>query len=218
MADDTYLTKEENLAVADAFLGAVVELYPIASQKAKIALIKVENYPQIHMRDNGMPYFSSVWRDKARPDYQYALSGMGLLALPLSAIDEGNNLEPVKKLGRVLWDIPTFRKRLSDDKEWYAEYEAKSLVEQALLRYFNRYGVTAELDEKKGWIVLREMLFALGSGQLPLALVVPILMHQFEADHYRLTDDAYIFKMRKPFQLARSLSGNFTGLSAHTGM
>lgn len=211
MADEIYFTKEESTAVADAFLKAFTDLYPIASLKAKRALTNVDKYPQMNFRDNGMPYFSSVWRDKARPDYEWALSGGSLLASALSSIDEGNNLEPVKKLGKILWDIPSFRTRFKKEDAWYAEYEARKLVEQALLRYLNCYGPGDELDPSKGWIVARQFLFALSAGRLPLTLVIPILMHKFETDHYRLTDDAYIFKMREPFQLARSVSGYSTG-------
>ncbi|ANL40410.1 HEPN domain-containing protein [Rhizobium phaseoli] len=211
MGDDTHLTKEESAAVTDAFLNAFLDLYPIAAQKAKRALTNVHNYPNMSIRDNGLPYFTSVWRNNARPDYEYALSGGSLLSPTLGALDEGNNLEPVKNLGKILWDIPAFRKRLGEENIWYAEYEATKLIEQALLRYFNCYGVSDELDTDRGFIVVRPFLFAITADRLPLALVVPILMHSFETDHYRLTDDSYVFKMRKPFQLARSVSGDSTG-------
>ncbi|WP_156462625.1 HEPN domain-containing protein [Rhizobium sp. Leaf262] len=164
-------------------------------------MTKLSHYPEMFIRDNKMPSFGEIgyWREDAKRDFDYAISGT-ILSGPFGALP-AEELKACDKLGSMMWETPATRHRF--ESEWDANYEAKHLIENAVKRYFDLYG-TEDYDPHHAWSVVHHFIVAVTQEALQIALAVPILMHHFEADRFRLDDDSYIIRMRKPLQLSRA--------------
>lgn len=199
------LTEDERKRLASLFLEAFFKLHPLAVERARKASVLVSKYPKLESRPNGMPYLSdySYGRTDIPISYDSELGSRSLLGSALSTFSD-DELQPVTALAEQLWQTPAVRKRFENDDIWYATHEAKELISAALLRYLYLHGL-GELDVGKAIHLCSLYIAAIRRPELTVALVVPILLHSFETDRYRLNSEAFIVRMREPFQLARGV-------------
>lgn len=216
------LTQEDADKLAEAFSVAFRIMLKESLPFARRAITKVTRYPEIYKRADAMPSFFEVgyFQENAKRDYDWALSGGGLISGPFDALPK-EVLKACNPLAELLWNTPATRQRFDSDDPWSSEWEAQRIVGNAVRRYFHLYG-TEDYNPKHAWRVASPFIAAINSDNLGVALVVPILMHRFHLDRFRLDDDAYILRMRDPFQLARvagsygsSVSKSVLGCATH---
>ncbi|EJC69341.1 hypothetical protein Rleg5DRAFT_5129 [Rhizobium leguminosarum bv. viciae WSM1455] len=157
-----------------------------------------------------MPWFGEVhyWDTNAIVDYSYPLNSNGIFGRPFGALSEEQR-QPLSKLGKALVETPVTEHRYRDDKVLMADYEAEKFLQQAMLRYFYIFGL-GEPDIAKVIKVCKPIVEFLTADRLHVAIMAPILMHQFDCKHFRLGPDAFIMKLSKNAQLSRAVASSWT--------
>jgi len=169
-------------------------------------------YPIMSLLDSGFPSFQEAgfFRDDAPRDYVGTVRPRGLAALltaagrPNFVFTMGAELAEFLRSHEVGHNFNFRPLTTGKPEERISDWLVERLVEDAVERYLYLYGLDAPIDPKRRIKIIYPLVMGTISESLDLTLVVPVAITHFEVDRFPLTGTAYITRLPRKLQLARS--------------
>lgn len=205
--------RHEGLSVyIEKFEAAFDELHEMTVRYAMASnrfLTGHHDYPTMSILNSGFPIFHELgFYDVAAPrDYVGSLRPGGLRSIFIGKKPREVKTPKSTELAEFLEnnDIGSrlTLRTVSSGSEIF-RWQIEQLVGDAVERYLHLFGLAAPIDAKRRRSTLLPIIIGTLANPLGLRRVVPIAITKFDVDHFRLSDRAYIMRIPKKLQLARS--------------
>lgn len=165
------------------------------------------DHPVMTVLDSGFPSIHKVglYNDRAPKDYVGTVRRAGIIGLLMFERPKENFPagEALVEYLRTTW----LGKKL-DMKPGSPGYFVDGLLAEAVECYLHRHG-TGPINTRLREPIVRRIFLGTVLKTLGLRVVVPIALTHFAVDHFRFSENAYLTRLTKPLQLARSRIKDF---------
>ncbi|MGO6880679.1 hypothetical protein ACCS44_17550 [Rhizobium ruizarguesonis] len=160
------------------------------------------DYPTLSLMDSGFPIFHEhgFYNDKTPRNYVGIFRPTSLLGAFMHVRTEKEFPAGAKLIS--LLKENEFGKRFELDSP-FSGHDVDEMIATAVERYLHVYGAGPLISDNRRK-VLHRMLMGVIRDEYPVTVMVPIALTHFAADRFRLSRNAYVARISRGLQLARS--------------